>query len=106
MNPKNTPDHHFSSFAMGATIGVLAALLFGTEEGRKVVKEVLDTIPEKYKKVPEVLLPHEDDPESPRTPIITPQETPHHATYEFHSTEITEEAPPPPPPAIHPFRPL
>ena len=82
---------------MGATIGVIAALIFGTEEGRKLVKEVLDVIPEKYKKVPEKLL-HKDEPELPRTPIITPQETPHHATYDF-------EAPPPPPPAVHPFRP-
>lgn len=83
---------------MGATIGVIAALLFGTEEGRKVIKEVLDVIPEKYKKVPEILKPHEETFEPPRTPMITPQETPHHATYDF-------EAPPPPPPAVHPYRP-
>ena len=86
---------------MGATIGVIAALLFGTEEGRKVVKEVLDVIPEKYKKVPGVLKPlikTEESVEAPRTPIITPLETPHHATYDF-------EAPPPPPPAVHPTRP-
>lgn len=82
---------------MGATIGIIAALLFGTEEGRKVVKEVLEAIPEKYKKVPEVLLPHEEAPEPPREPIITPQETPHHTTYDF-------EAPPPPPPSVHPYR--
>ncbi len=104
MNPKNT-DHHFSSFAMGATIGVIAALLFGTEEGRKVVKEVLDVIPEKYKKVPEVLksLKNTDEPiEAPRAPVITPLETPHHATYDFHDPF---ESPPPAPPAVHPYRP-
>lgn len=83
---------------MGATIGIIAALLFGTEDGRKVVKEVLDVIPDKYKKVPEKLL-HKDEYKPPRTPIITPQETPHHATYEF-------EDPPPAPPMVHPFRPL
>jgi hypothetical protein len=98
MNPNKGADHHFSSFAMGATIGVIAALLFGTEEGRKLVKEVLDVIPDKYKKIPENLVPH-DEPETPGTPIITPEETPHHTTYDF-------EAPPPPPPAVHPFRPL
>ncbi|KKS67052.1 MAG: hypothetical protein UV37_C0012G0027 [Candidatus Collierbacteria bacterium GW2011_GWA1_42_60] len=77
MSPNNNQDHHFSSFAMGATIGVIAALLFGTEEGRKVVKEVLNAIPEKYKNIPE---------------------TPHHATYDF-------EAPPPAPPTVYPLRP-
>lgn len=97
MNPIKKEDHHFSSFAMGVSLGVVAALLFGTEEGRKLVKEVLNTIPEKYKKVPEVLAPSKYD-EPPRAPIITPQETPHHATYDF-------EAPPPAPPTVHPFRP-
>lgn len=97
MNPNKIEDHHFSSFAMGVSLGVVAALLFGTEEGRKLVKEVLNTIPEKYKKVPEAFMPHEDI-DVPRTPIITPQETPHHATYDF-------EAPPPAPPTVHPFRP-
>lgn len=82
---------------MGATIGVIAALLFGTDEGRKIVKEVLDSIPEKYKKVPENLIPHKE-PEAPRIPVIEPLETPHHVTYDF-------EAPPPPPPAVHPYRP-
>lgn len=90
---------------MGATVGVIAALLFGTEEGRKVIKEVLDVIPEKYKKVPEVFTDHSDTTEAPSAPIITPQETPHHATYEFHSSTIVGEAPPPPPPDVHPYRP-
>jgi hypothetical protein len=98
MNPKKNDDHHFSSFAMGATIGVIAALLFGTEEGRKLVKEVLDVIPEKYKTVPEKLL-HPEEPHAAPTPIIEPLETPHHATYDY-------EAPPPPPPMVHPYRPL
>lgn len=91
---------------MGATIGVIAALLFGTDEGRKLVKEVLDVIPEKYKKIPEELIHHEEAPAAPRAPIITPQETPHHANYEFHNPTFVNEAPPPPPPAVHPYRPI
>ena len=86
---------------MGATLGVLTALLFGTEEGRKIVKDVLNAIPEKYKKVPEVLKPivkSFEPVQVPRAPVITPLETPHHSTYDF-------EAPPPPPPAVHPYRP-
>lgn len=100
MTPVNrNEDHHFSSFAMGVSVGVVAALLFGTEEGRKIVKNALDAIPEKYKKVPEVLSPSKEDFQKlPPTPIITPEETPHHATF-------NPEAPPPPPPSVRPHRP-
>jgi len=101
MNPKQQ-DNHFSSFAMGATVGVLVALLFGTDEGRKIVKEVLDSIPKKYKKIPEILMSH-DEPEKPRTPIITPEETPHHTTYNPKTS--FNEAPPPPAPLVQPLRP-
>jgi len=100
MNPsKKTEEHHFSSFAMGATIGVIAALLFGTDEGRKIVKEVLDTIPEKYKNTLNSSLRGGNPTKQPPTISVIPTlETPHHATYDF-------EAPPPPPPAVHPSRP-
>ncbi|TRZ47080.1 YtxH domain-containing protein, partial [bacterium] len=58
MTPVNrNEDHHFSSFAMGVSVGVVAALLFGTEEGRKIVKNALDAIPDKYKQIPEKHLP-------------------------------------------------
>lgn len=96
MTPVNrNENHHFSSFAMGVSVGVVAALLFGTEEGRKIVKNALDTIPDKYKQFPEKYLPP--------TPIITPEETPHHATFSHEDT--LGEAPPPPPPAVRPRRP-
>lgn len=98
MTPNKNQDHHFSSFAMGISLGVIAALLFGTEEGRKLVKQALDAIPDKYKKIPEEIAEHFPKKEkSSITPIITPTETPHHATYEF-------ESPPPPPPAVYPYR--
>lgn len=105
MSPNKNQDHSFSSFAMGATVGVIAALLFGTEEGRKLVKEVLEVIPEKYKAAPEKILHQIEErqvPATPPTPIIEPQETPHHATFDFHDPF---EAPPPPPPTVHPHRP-
>lgn len=95
MNPSDQgnkkPEHNFSAFAVGVSLGVIAALLFTTEEGKKTVKSILDSIPEKYKTPPDI----------PRTPIITPQETPHHTTYDFHQNE----SPPPPPPVVQPFRP-
>lgn len=98
MSPKNNQDNHFSSFAMGVTIGVAAAMLFGTEEGRKLVKETLDAIPEKYKTIPEELRhPIEDQMITP-TPIIEPLETPHHATFD-------NEIPLRPSPSLNPTRP-
>ena len=97
-NPRPKTDSGFSSFALGVSIGVVAALLFGTEEGRKIVKGAFDAVPEKYKKIPESILPGKDASETVTAPILTPFETPHHATYEF-------ESPPPPPPAISLTRP-
>jgi hypothetical protein len=104
MNPKHQ-DNHFSAFAMGATVGVIAALLFGTDEGRKIVREVLDAIPNKIKDpIESSLRGGTPTRQSPSMPIITPEETPHHATFAHEDT--FNEAPPPPPPAVHPFRPL
>lgn len=98
MSPNNNQDHHFSSFAMGVTIGVVAALLFGTEEGRKLVKEMLDAIPEKYKTIPEELKNPKADQIITPTPIIEPLETPHHATFD-------NEIPLRPSPSLNPTRP-
>lgn len=115
---KPTTDNSFSSFAVGVSVGVAAAFLFGTDEGRKLVKKVIDTIPEKYKKFPEPdsslhhpviarfvpesvgagLAPariHENHAPILDLPL---QETPHHSTYDF-------EAPPPPPPHVRPTHP-
>jgi len=106
MNQNNSKsDNGFSSFAIGLSVGVIAALLLGTDEGRKVAKEILASLPEKYKTAPENLLHRLEEhqaPQTPPTPIIEPEETPHHATYDFHDPL---EAPPPPPPAVHITRP-
>lgn len=37
-------DHSFSVFALGLTLGVVGAMLLGTKEGRKVSREILDTL--------------------------------------------------------------
>ncbi len=99
MNPANNKSNNkFAPFATGVFVGVVAALLFATDEGRKIVKEALDAIPEKYKKIPEnIVHPHHES-ETLSVPLIPSLETPHHSTYDF-------EAPPPPPPAVHPYRP-
>ena len=108
----------FSTFTVGVAFGVVAALLFGTEEGRKLVKRALDAIPDKYK-TPPVRIPSS----GPRTPIIPAEETSHHTTFDepslrggtptwqSHSTSDDQfdssfgEAPPPPAPHVRPPRP-
>jgi hypothetical protein len=89
-------DHGFNTFMLGLTIGVLGALLLGTEEGRKLTKEAIDGLPEGFKKVKD-LIPKENVPDF-APPLNSPEETPHHMVAE-------QEAPPPPPPHIHPSRP-
>lgn len=93
--PSDKPvrDNNFSAFTVGVAFGVVAALLFGTEEGRKIVKRAIDAIPDKYKTPPVSLRPR---PLS--TPIIPTEETPHHLDY-------GHESPPPPPPDVRPSRP-
>lgn len=43
---ENNPvfDHSFSVFALGLTLGIVGAMLLGTEEGRKVSQEILDAV--------------------------------------------------------------
>jgi hypothetical protein len=84
----------FSSFTVGVAFGVVVALLFGTEEGRKLVKKGIDAIPDKYKTPPV------------RIPLIPTEETPHHTTSAQSPFEDSfGEAPPPPPPHVRPTRP-
>jgi len=100
----------FSTFTVGVAFGVVVALLFGTEEGRKLVKKALDAIPDKYK-APPVRIPQS----GPRTPIIPAEETSHHTTFDepepsdfFHNPPFGNsfgEAPPPPAPHVRPTRP-
>lgn len=81
-------DNSFSAFTVGVLFGVAGALLFGTEEGRKLVKRAVDAVPDKYKTPPVNL-----GSTIPKIPILPTEETVHQTTY---------EAPPPPAPAIKP----
>ena len=69
-------------FAFGILFGVAATYLFGTDEGRKIVKKLVDSIP--------------DSSLRQSIPIIHPEETQHHSTL---------ESPPPPSPLVRPVRP-
>lgn len=88
-------DHSFNTFMLGLTLGVLGALLLGTEEGRKITKEAIDGLPDSIKKVKD-FIPKENVPDF-APPMNSPEETPHHFT--------APEAPPPPPPTLHSSRP-
>jgi len=89
MNPKaSNQDNHNNSFLFGLTVGVLGSLLLGTDEGRKLMREIMDSLPEHLRHLGQSS-PEENVPDfSP--PINTPEETPHHS--------YSQEAPPPPPP--------
>jgi len=108
---RTNKDNSFSAFAVGVAVGVAASFLFGTEDGRALVKRVLDAIPDKYKNIPDPvrkiaveLTPHS---EPHLTPVIPVQETAHHTTYDYLSSTrfSSHEAPPPPAPLVHPTRP-
>lgn len=81
--PSDKPRGGPLSFAFGILFGVAATFLFGTDEGRKLVKKLVDSFPNPS-------LP-------PTTPLIFPEETRHHATF---------EPPPPPEPKVRPTRPV
>lgn len=104
-------DNSFSSFAIGVSVGVAASFLFGTEEGRGLVKRILDAIPEKYKNIPDPIKNITNgiisQTDSHITPVIRPEETSHHATYDFLANNrfSSSEAPPPPAPLVRPTRP-
>lgn len=102
---KKVKDNSFSSFAVGVSVGVAASFLFGTEEGRRLVKRLVDAIPEKYKHLPD------SSPNATYTPVISPQETEHHTTFDYHhknpsqQISFSQETPPPPPPLVRPSHP-
>lgn len=103
-SPK-TKENSFGSFALGVSIGVGAALLFGTDEGRKLAKSLFDSLPENIKNLKSEPILGALDSTLHQEPYVSrnqtasigylsePESTPHHATY---------EAPPPPAPYVEP----
>jgi len=93
MNQSNKKtDNSFNSFAFGVAVGVGAALLFGTEEGRKLGNKIIDAIPDKFKQA------SNQDIIKQAASIVSPTETVHQTTY-------VNEPPPPPAPHVRPSRP-
>jgi len=94
MNPKDSnPDHNSHAFMFGLTVGVLGTLLLGTEEGRKLMQGILDSLPENIRHMGQFSGKEHVPDFTP--PLSTPEETPHHAY-------TTPEPPPPPPPSTAP----
>ncbi len=85
-------DNSFGSFAIGVAVGVGAALLFGTEDGRKLARNLFDSLPDKIKQLKDEVTPIHD-PSSTIYDLPFSESTPHHTTY---------EAPPPPAPHVEP----
>lgn len=98
-------ENTFGSFAVGVAVGIGAALLFGTDEGKKIANRLFDALPEKVKNLTEdghsaySQIRHSGlDPESiPGNLLQEPESTPHSYTY--------NEPPPPPAPHITPTPP-
>jgi hypothetical protein len=86
-------DHHFNSFAMGVAVGVGAALLFGTEEGKKLASNLFEMLPDKIKSLTDTSSDYSPDSYGSLAGQIMPEPeaTPHSYTY----------SEPPPPPAPH-----
>ncbi len=82
-------DNTFGSFAIGVAVGVGAALLFGTDEGKKLAGSLFDKLPEKIKNLTDTT----DYPQE-QSLLSEPESTPHHYTY--------NEPPPPPAPHVTP----
>lgn len=78
-------EHAFGAFTIGVAVGVGAALLFGTEDGRKLAKKILDNLPEKIKNLSSQQ-PSEVEDQSTFTPPVYPETTPH--------TYIPQDTPP------------
>jgi len=92
--PSDKPKGSSLPFAFGILFGVAATFLFGTDEGRKIVKKVVDSIPEKYKNLDTSL--RGGTPTWQSISNFPTEETQHHAIL---------ESPPPPSPSVRPTRP-
>ncbi len=83
-------EHAFGAFTIGVAVGVGAALLFGTEDGRKVAQKLFDSLPDKIKNLKDTtdgehnttssrdLYSNQSDPSPIPTSILSsPESTPH-----------------------------
>ncbi len=60
-------EHAFGAFTIGVAVGVGAALLFGTEDGRKLAQKLFDSLPEKIKNLKEESVIASEARQSPST---------------------------------------
>jgi len=71
-------EHAFGAFTIGVAVGISAALLFGTEDGRKIAQKLFDSLPEKIKNLKESSeSPQNDLSTSPNNLLSNPESTPH-----------------------------
>ncbi|HLE50139.1 MAG TPA: YtxH domain-containing protein [Patescibacteria group bacterium] len=99
---KGSPDNSLGSFMFGLTIGVLGALLLGTEDGRKTAKKLLHSMSEGLEKN-EDLFQEAKDIVSHTVSQIGSRETPSENLPD-QPTGFNEYPPPPPPLTNRPAR--
>ena len=100
---KGSPDNSLGSFMFGLTIGVLGALLLGTEDGRKTAKKLLHSMSEGLEKN-EDLFQEAKDIVSHTVSQIGSHVPPPVESLSDQSTGFNEYPPPPPPLTNRPAR--
>lgn len=100
---KGAADSSFGSFMFGLTLGVIGALLLGTEEGRKTARKLLNSMSEGLEKN-EDLLQEVKTIASQAVSQIGSQIKPPSESLPDQSTSFNEYPPPPPPLTNRPAR--
>ncbi len=96
---KGTTDGSFGSFMFGLTLGVVSALLLGTEEGRKTARKLLNSMSEGLEKNEDLFREAKDTVSQIGSHVAPPVES-----LSDQSTGFNEFPPPPPPLTNRPAR--
>lgn len=98
MNPSSSTkqppsDHSFSSFVLGIGLGVLGAVLLGTQEGKDFIQKTLNSLSGDSGTSPDFIkkIKSSTDSQPKRDPL----------KHEVSIEGSLQEPPPPPPPVLH-----
>lgn len=86
-------DHSFSSFVLGISLGVLGAVLLGTQEGKDFIQKTLNSLSGDSNTSPDFIKKIKS-PVNPQTKKTLPKN-------EVSLEDSSQEPPPPPPPVIN-----
>lgn len=91
----NPVDSSFSTFMFGLTLGVIGTLLLGTDEGRKISRQILNAVSEGVEKNAPLLEDAKEAATKALTSVAKYQDSMPYLTDQ--PAERSETAPPPPP---------